>query len=202
MSMYYTKQQLLDFYEAEGRRGDHQKNMYFSNKSPHSRQRFERVKDLLSQYVPDQRFLELGCAEGLYCQEAERLTDKLVVGMDISMPKIMRCRRGFKHTLYMQGDWDNLPFGENEFDVALLTEGLEHSLDPGQLLRNIASISRVLILTVPLEKSLLAEPLGKDSNGHLHLFTYDKAKKMMEGAGYTVVDGVASELYAYLVGKK
>jgi len=70
----------------------------------------------------------------------------------------------------IQGDWDSLPFKEKAFDLVVLSDCLEHTLEPAKLLKEINRITKILILTVPNED--IVYPY------HLHKFNFEKVGKI------------------------
>lgn len=52
---------------------------------------------------------------------------------------------------FVQGDAHNLPFKDKSFDVAILTEILEHVDDPVQCLKEARRVSNRVVITVPNE---------------------------------------------------
>jgi len=72
--------------------------------------------------------LDIGCAEGLFTRKAVNFGFKLVVGLEISKIKLTRAlgrahNRGIKID-YVLGSAENLPFRNNTFDLALLSQSL------------------------------------------------------------------------------
>lgn len=97
-------------------------------------------------------FLDVGCAEGLYCTFASSLGAK-ATGVDISQSKLRRAVRESKGN-FVWADWDNLPFKEEAFNIALFSEGPEHSLDPRQTLKEINRVLKCggrLVMSAPVK---------------------------------------------------
>jgi len=152
--------------------------MYLTGGGEASKQRFEAVKALIAWYAPGQRFLEVGCAEGVYCEYAIAQGAALVVGTDVSRNKIGRCRRGVSNAVYIVNDWEELPFEKNQFDIALLTECIEHARYPQKLVDDVMQVADTLIMILPLEPRLAEDPLGHKGSGHLHTFSEEDAKDL------------------------
>jgi len=167
-----TKDQIRDFYDKEGLvPTSRQENVY---SKPTSMARMTAVKKMMDKHV-DGRFLEIGCAEGMYCSYASSKAD-IVVGLDISKPKIKRSIPG-ENILYMVGDWDNLPFADKSFDVALATECIEHSLNPSLVVSELFRVARRIIVTVPIKEPKLEDPMHHRT-GHIQAFREDSFKEL------------------------
>jgi len=160
------KAKIREFYIQEGLNpSSHQSNVY---SKATSQIRFNAVCTLIRDYFDGHKFLEIGCAEGLYCDVASWFAT-IVVGVDISKPKLQRAK--FAHNIvYLEGDWDALPFVENSFDMALATEVLEHSLDPQSVVDKLFTISNKVVATVPIKEILSENPFEGRKSGHLHAF--------------------------------
>ena len=189
--MDITKQQLNDFYQEEGK--TLQGELY--EKAPHAQRRMETLKKMMSRYIDNSTVLDLGCADGVY---TKWISEKayFVVGMDISKPKIDRCPK-LDNGLFVLEDWDNLHFKENSFNVILLTECIEHSIKPRELVENCFKISKVLIGSLPLHENLSKNPLTKQGNGHLSV--YDKEKIYSLFDGYKIKEYIEDVDHAYFV---
>lgn len=172
--MEEIKAKLKEFYVNEGLNpSSHQSNVY---SKPTSQVRFNAVCTLMREYFDGHKFLEIGCAEGLYCDIASWFAT-LVVGVDISKPKLERAK--FAHNIiYIEGDWDNLPFIENSFDLALATEVLEHSLDPQSVVDKLFTMSNKVVATVPIKETLSENPFEGRKSGHLHAFRPDSFRML------------------------
>lgn len=106
---------------------------------------------------PRDRVLEIGCESGKLCAalpECARL-----VGCDISAQALadaevlLREQKTMAEFLRIDAA-QALPFARGEFDVVICSEMLEHVLDPGAVVRNIAAICNEktrVVLTVPIE---------------------------------------------------
>ena len=86
-------------------------------------------------------------------------------------------------------DIHNLPFSDNEFDIVLCSETLEHVTDYKKAIQELLRITKkVLIITVPHEtEKIVAQNIkNKIPHAHIHYFditTLDYLKKM----GYTLI---------------
>ena len=116
---------------------------------------FERnLDDLLASTEPGS-LLDVGCGEGvLVHQWAQRLGDRRVVGIDLEEESIQAgwAERQAANLEYRVMEAKNLPFAENEFELASAIEVLEHVPDPEHTLAEMARCAeRHLLVSVPRE---------------------------------------------------
>jgi 2-polyprenyl-3-methyl-5-hydroxy-6-metoxy-1,4-benzoquinol methylase len=117
---------------------------------------FERALDELFGGAAPASVLDVGCGEGVLTEKwAMRLGDRRVVGIDLDDPKLaaewaIRERANLEF-LTMPASED-LPFADNEFDLAAAIEVLEHVPDPECTLSEMARVSSGhLLVSVPRE---------------------------------------------------
>ena len=116
---------------------------------------FERTLDELFVQADPQSLLDVGCGEGVLVQKwAQRLGDKRVVGIDLDDPQLHAqwAQRTAPNLEYRVMRAENLPFADDEFDVATAIEVLEHVPDPEHTVAEMARVAgRWLIVSVPRE---------------------------------------------------
>jgi 2-polyprenyl-3-methyl-5-hydroxy-6-metoxy-1,4-benzoquinol methylase len=116
---------------------------------------FERTLDQLFEQSDPTSVLDVGCGEGvLVHQWAQRLGDRRVVGIDLQEESIQAgwAERQAPNLDYQVMHAENLPFAENEFDLASAIEVLEHVPDPEHTLAEMARCAeRHLLVSVPRE---------------------------------------------------
>jgi 2-polyprenyl-3-methyl-5-hydroxy-6-metoxy-1,4-benzoquinol methylase len=116
---------------------------------------FERTLDELLTSAGPHSLLDVGCGEGvLVHQWAQRLGERRVVGIDLEEQSIQAgwSRRQAPNLEYHVMRAENLPFAENEFDLATAIEVLEHVPDPEHTLAEMARCAeRHLLVSVPRE---------------------------------------------------
>jgi 2-polyprenyl-3-methyl-5-hydroxy-6-metoxy-1,4-benzoquinol methylase len=106
--------------------------------------------------------LDVGCGEGvLTTRWADRLPDRRIVGIDLPDPKLEAdWRASSRDNLeFRTGRAEQLPFDENEFDVACAIETLEHVADPDRSVAELARVARRYVLA-----SVPREPLWRAIN--------------------------------------
>jgi ubiquinone/menaquinone biosynthesis C-methylase UbiE len=116
---------------------------------------FERTLNELFVQADPQSLLDVGCGEGVLVHKwAQRLGEKRVVGIDLDDPLLHAqwAQRTAPNLEYKVMRAENLPFADDEFDVATAIEVLEHVPDPAHTVAEMARVAgRWLIVSVPRE---------------------------------------------------
>lgn len=117
---------------------------------------FERSLDGLMDIADPQSLLDVGCGEGVLVHEwAQRLGEgKRVVGIDLEEDSIQQgwAQRQAPNLEYRVMRAENLPFADDEFDLASAIEVLEHVPDPAHTVAEMARCAqRYLLVSVPRE---------------------------------------------------
>ena len=117
---------------------------------------FERTLDELFEQADPSSLLDVGCGEGVLVHKwAQRLgKQRRVVGIDLEEESIQAgwAQRQAPNLEYHVMHAENLPFAENEFDLASAIEVLEHVPDPEHTLAEMARCAeRHLLVSVPHE---------------------------------------------------
>lgn len=101
----------------------------------------ESVSTLL-ELQAGERILDIGCGEGNHLQFFSRLGFD-ACGLDASPYMVRRARERLGHRCTLQvGDAEDLPFEDNEFDVALLINTLEFLDRPAEALMEAGRVAR------------------------------------------------------------
>lgn len=117
---------------------------------------FEGALDQLLARADPSSLLDVGCGEGVLVHEwARRLgEERRVVGIDLQEESIQAgwARRTAPNLEYRIMAAENLPFAEDEFDLATAIEVLEHLPNPEHTLNEMARCARRhLLVSVPRE---------------------------------------------------
>jgi SAM-dependent methyltransferase len=118
--------------------------------------RFEGTLDELFTQADPQSLLDVGCGEGVLTHQwAQRLGDeRRVVGIDLDDPALHAewAKRTAPNLEYRVMKAENLPFADDEFDLAAAIEVLEHVPDPEHTVAEMArAAQRWLLVSVPRE---------------------------------------------------
>ena len=117
--------------------------------------RFEgTLGELFTQAAPTS-LLDVGCGEGvLVAQWAEAMAPGRVVGIDLEEPSIQAgwAQHQAPNLEYRVMKAEDLPFADDEFDMAAAIEVLEHVPDPAHTVAEMARVAqRHLLVSVPRE---------------------------------------------------
>lgn len=116
---------------------------------------FERNLGELFELAAPQSLLDVGCGEAHHTHQwAQQLGDKRVVGIDLDDPTLKAFweQRTAPNLEYKILKAENMPFADDEFDVATAIEVLEHVPDPQHTLAEMARVAqRHLLVSVPRE---------------------------------------------------
>ena len=115
---------------------------------------FEGSLEALFQQAAPDSLLDVGCGEGVLTHKWAQRIDGRVVGIDLDDPQLHEEWKGRQcpNLEYMVMKAENLPFGDNEFDVATAIEVLEHVPDPEHTVSEMARVaSGHLLVSVPRE---------------------------------------------------
>jgi 2-polyprenyl-3-methyl-5-hydroxy-6-metoxy-1,4-benzoquinol methylase len=116
---------------------------------------FERDLDELFEIAVPRSLLDVGCGEGVLVHRwAGRLGEGRVVGMDLEEESIQAgwAERQAPNLEYLLMEGKELPFADDEFDLASAIEVLEHVPDPERTLSEMARCARRhLLVSVPRE---------------------------------------------------
>ena len=159
---------------------------------------FEGALDDLLDAASPISLLDVGCGEGvLVHQWAQRLAPARVVGIDLEEPSIQAgwAQRTAPNLEYRVMKAENLPFEENEFDMACAIEVLEHVPDPEHTLAEMARCAEHrLLVSVPREplwrmlnmaRGAYLKDLG-NTPGHLNHWSKRSFVKLLSRYGKVV----------------
>jgi 2-polyprenyl-3-methyl-5-hydroxy-6-metoxy-1,4-benzoquinol methylase len=115
---------------------------------------FEGTLEELFRRAAPSSLLDVGCGEGVLTHHWAQRIDGRVVGIDLDDPQLHAEWKGrqCQNLDYMVMKAENLPFADDEFDVATAIEVLEHVPDPEHTVSEMARVaSGHLLVSVPRE---------------------------------------------------
>lgn len=116
---------------------------------------FERELAALFTQANPGSLLDVGCGEAHHTHKwAQQLGDKRVVGIDLDDPTLKKFweERTAPNLEYKILKAENMPFADNEFEVASAIEVLEHVPDPSHTIAEMARVAnKYLLVSVPRE---------------------------------------------------
>jgi len=112
------------------------------------------LAELFAQAAPAS-VLDVGCGEGVLTHQwAQQLGERRIVGIDLDDEKLKaewatRQRPNLEYRAMLA---ENMPFADDEFDLACAIEVLEHVPDPAHTVAEMARVARRhLLVSVPRE---------------------------------------------------
>ena len=115
---------------------------------------FEATLEELFVKADPESLLDVGCGEGVLTHKWAQRIDGTVVGIDLDDPALHAEweQRSCDNLEYRVMKAENLPFADDEFDMASAIEVLEHVPDPEHTVAEMARVaSRHLLVSVPRE---------------------------------------------------
>lgn len=154
---------------------------------------------------PGDWILDLGCGEGRHLRSLSHETFARTVGYDLDYEVLSTCQekadssdlkfdRSAHHL--SQGDARKLPFDDQQFDVIICSEVLEHIVEYESVLEEIVRVLSTdgqLALSVPQylpEKIcwLLSDEYHQVDGGHVRIFRHNELKGEVESHGFKCFD--------------
>jgi ubiquinone/menaquinone biosynthesis C-methylase UbiE len=155
------------------------------------------LEQLFAQAAPES-VLDVGCGEGvLTARWAQALGSRRVVGIDLDDPKLRAewAARRRENLEFLATSAEQLPFAENEFDLAAAIEVLEHVPDPECAVSEMVRVAkRHLLVSVPREpmwrmlnlaRGAYLRDLG-NTPGHVNHFSKRAFVRLLERHGEVV----------------
>ncbi len=160
--------------------------------------RFERTLDELFAAAGPLSILDVGCGEGVLTSKwAARIAPGRVVGIDLEDPKLAAewSARQQPNLEYRTVEATQLPFADDEFDLAAAIEVLEHLPEPERTVAEMARVARRhLLVSVPHEplwrmlnvaRGAYVRDLG-NTPGHVNHWTRSGFARMLGRYGETL----------------
>jgi 2-polyprenyl-3-methyl-5-hydroxy-6-metoxy-1,4-benzoquinol methylase len=112
---------------------------------------FHKLEELLHT-VKYESLLDAGCGEGEALKRLSPVLPSHVEGFDVDPQCVFFCQERYEKYYFTQQNIYSLPWRDNEFDVVLCLEVLEHLERPDEALHELLRVSRLsVILSVPRE---------------------------------------------------
>jgi SAM-dependent methyltransferase len=159
---------------------------------------FERTLDELWEMAAPTSILDVGCGEGVLTHEwAQRLDGGRIVGIDLDDPQLHELwkTRQAPNLEYCVMKAENLPFAENEFDMATAIEVLEHVPDPEETLCEMQRCAkRWILVSVPREPIWRATNMARgaywkhlgNTPGHVNHWSSGDFRRLLSNYGEVV----------------
>jgi len=129
--------------------------------------------------------LDIGCQNGRQLVQLRSIfPDKELTGLDISDDAIKVAKRILPSANFVASAAESMPFANDRFDVAYMTETLEHVIDVDVVLKEIRRIVK------PGWMFIGSVPIGKYGDGGVHLRYYDHDMLTSHLSSYFVVEEI------------
>lgn len=132
--------------------------------------------------------LDVGGAEGYKASLVKELFNVNVMSSDLSEEACKRAKEIFRIESTVV-DIHELPFKNDEFDVVLCSETLEHVKDLDRAVSELLRVARkAVLITVPHEPREVIEKHIQDEEIHSHIHAFDlESFSFLKSSGYDVI---------------
>lgn len=141
---------------------------------------------LVEKYPKNSKILDIGCSGGPLISDLNKIGFNDIYGIDISEDAIKICKdRGLKKISLERGE--SLNFKNEEFDVIIASDILEHIKEEGVALqewKRILKINGKLIVFVPAFNFLWSS--HDEKNYHYRRYSKTTLKKSLQNAGFSI----------------
>jgi ubiquinone/menaquinone biosynthesis C-methylase UbiE len=135
--------------------------------------------------------LDVGCGWG---RELSRLENS--VGIDLSRAFLRTARNYVKNEVVLT-EAHYLPFKDNSFSFVIMSEVMEHLVNPPRVLLEIKRILKPkgrLLIQTPNKALTLGKFISSEKCGHIHEFTFVELKNLLDHFGFNILKRVGSTI--------
>ena len=153
-------------------------------------------KRLLSQVelLPNANVLDLGCGTGrLLDRLATQFPEIRATGLDLSSQMLRVARQNNRHRprlIYIEGNAENLPFAEGQFDAVFNTISFLHYPQPEQVLKEVARVlspgGRFYLVDITFNNSSSCQITPHSPTG-IRFYSQKQREEMGNNAGLNCV---------------
>ncbi|MGA3200001.1 MAG: class I SAM-dependent methyltransferase [Halobacteriota archaeon] len=156
---------------------------------------FDKARNITSlcDTVQHARILDIGCGDGAVLK---RLSDeefgRQFYGLEISPTGLaLTKKRAIKNLVECKlYDGYQIPYGDDQFDLAVLSHVVEHLEHPRMLLREARRVATHVFLEVPLEDHLRQKRdyfSTDDVEGHINPYSLKTVRWLVQTCGFEIV---------------
>ncbi len=136
------------------------------------------------------RVLDVGCGWG---RELVRFNN--AVGVDVCLP-FLKTAKNYTSNELVLSDASSLPFKDNSFDLAIMSEVIEHLNNPDEAIKQIKRALKEggkIIVQTPNKLLTGGKVISKD-RGHVHEFTPSELIKFITKHGFKILRRTGSTI--------
>lgn len=136
--------------------------------NPRLDRKFARICELVRTQLPCDSFLDAGCGDGRYLRALDAELPGRIAGVDISERILETARSAIPRATLQQANLEALPFADASFELVLCTQVIEHVLDAGA---GVAELARVLqpggrlVISTDNERNVVTRVLNAPRRG-------------------------------------
>lgn len=142
------------------------------------------------------KILDLGCGMGAIAQEAQKIGD--YYGVDVSEKAVNFCkRRGIENV--KQGDALHVPYEDDQFDIVLLLDTIEHVEDDFGVMDEVRRVLRpqgMVIVTAPAFKFLWGP--SDVTFQHFRRYRLGELKARLERKDFSIIKSSYFNFFLFL----
>ena len=156
------------------------------------------------------KVIEIGCGDGVILKKmAEIGFGEKLYGLEISSSALKVLQRqkiaSLEESQLFNGY--DIPYNDQEFDLAILSHVIEHVEYPRKLLKEAARVSKYLFIEVPLENTWrLPKDFIPDEMGHINFYSEKTIRRLVQSCDLKVLNQIVTNrsqiTYEYQSGKK
>jgi ubiquinone/menaquinone biosynthesis C-methylase UbiE len=160
--------------------------------------------------IAHKRILDIGSGEGAILK---RLSDMhfgdALYSLEISQSAVttiaQRAIPGVKECQLFDGY--HVPYGDRQFDLAIMSHVLEHVEHPRKLLQEASRVADYVFIEVPLEDTIRMPPdFVCDSVGHINFYSWKTIRRLVQTCDLQILSQVITHssrpMYEYQSGRK
>lgn len=118
--------------------------------------RVKKILKLLGKPSDKKILLDVGCGKGRFCRKIKDSGFINIIGAEPSKELIRIARENNGDIKFVQASATNLPFGDNEFDVLICIEVLEHIPDTEKVIKEMARVLKPRGKMFIIDKNILS----------------------------------------------
>ncbi|MEE9555086.1 MAG: class I SAM-dependent methyltransferase, partial [candidate division Zixibacteria bacterium] len=171
-----------------------------------------KMKNIISlcDKFPHNSILEIGSGEGAILQElSDQRFGESLYSLEISKSALEAIKKRNINSLIECNLFDgyNIPYGDNKFDLAILSHVVEHLEHPRKLLYEASRVAKQVFIEVPLEDNLrLKMDYAYDRVGHINFYSLKTIRRLIQTSGLQILSqkntNISSDCFKYMFGKK